>query len=95
MKIFKDTTSYVQDKVVDEIDEVKIYGRRTNENQLTLNASHHEHDRIEKIAHLLHVRGFAVKRERFMLDAKPHFALEAIWPGEGDGPYPLPQNKKE
>ena len=92
MKVFKDTTSYVKDKVVDEIDEVKIYARRTNEGKITLNASHFEKARIEKIAHMLHVRGYAVKRERFVLDAKPHFDLEAVWPGEGEGPYPLPQN---
>jgi hypothetical protein len=92
-KIFKDSTSYVKDTVVDEVDEVKIYARRNNENKITLNASHHEKMRIEKIAHLLHQRGYAVKRERFVLDAKPHFDVEAVWPGDGEGPYPLPQNK--
>jgi hypothetical protein len=93
MKVVKDTPSFIQDTVVDEIDDVKIYGRRTNENRQTLNASHHERARIEKIADWLHERGYAVKRERFLLDAKPYFSLEATWPGEGEGPYPLPQNK--
>lgn len=93
MKFFKDTPSFIQDTVVDEIDDVKIYARRTNEKRQTLNASHHERARIEKIADRLHQRGFAVKREKFLLDAKPYFSLEATWPGEGEGPYPLPQDK--
>lgn len=92
MKTIKDTSAYVKDTVVDQINGIKIYARRTNENQMTLNASYHEKEPIDEIASMLHARGYGVKREKFVLDAKPHFNVEAVWPGEGGGPYPLPQN---
>lgn len=89
--IQKETGVHVRDVVVDEIDGVRLYARRTNENTLTLNAWHFEKQPLDRIAELLHQRGYAVKREEFVLDAKSHHALEAIWPGKGDGPYSLPE----
>lgn len=89
--IQKESGVHVRDVVVDEIDGVRLYARRTNEDTLTLNAWHFEEARLSKIAEMLHQRGYAVKRERFVLDAKPHHSLEAIWPGKGDGPYSLPE----
>ncbi len=91
----KETGVYLRDVVVDEIDGIRIYGRRTNENTLTLNAWHFEEAPLSKIAEMLHQRGYAVKREQFVLDAKKHHSLEAIWPGKGTGPYSLPDKSSE
>ena len=77
----------VQDVVVDVIDGVRLYGRRTAKNTLTLNASDREQAPIERIAATLHRKGYAVKRATFVLDAKKHYDLEATWVGEGEPPY--------
>lgn len=80
----------VQDVIVDVIDGVRLYGRRTAENTLTLNASDREQRPIEHISDMLHRRGYAVKRATFVLDAKTHYDLEATWVGEGESPYQGP-----
>jgi hypothetical protein len=80
----------VQDVVIDVIDGVRLYGRRTAKNTLTLNASDREQAPIERIAGMLHRKGYAVKRATFVLDAKTHYDLEATWVGEGDSPYRVP-----
>ena len=81
----------VQDVVIDVIDGVRLYGRRTAKNTLTLNASDREQAPIERIAAMLHRKGYAVKRATFVLDAKTHYDLEATWVGEGDNPYHVPE----
>lgn len=81
----------VQDVVVDVIDGVRLYGRRTAKNTLTLNASDRQQAPIDRIAAMLHRRGYAVKRATFVLDAKTHYDLEANWVGEGDSPYHVPE----
>ncbi|HVA50756.1 MAG TPA: hypothetical protein VNH11_30710 [Pirellulales bacterium] len=77
----------VQDVIVDVIDGVRLYGRRTAKSTLTLNASDRERDAIERIAAMLHRKGYAVKRSTFVLDAKTHYDLQATWVGQGDCPY--------
>jgi hypothetical protein len=81
----------VQEVVVDVIDGVRLYGRRTAQNTLTLNASDRERAPIERIATTLHRKGYAVKRATFVLDAKTHYDLEATWVGEGEPPYAMPE----
>lgn len=80
----------VQDVIVDVIDGVRLYGRRTAKNTLTLNASDREQAPIERIAGMLHRRGYSVKRSTFVLDAKTHYDLEATWVAEGESPYKVP-----
>jgi len=92
--IQKETGVHVRDVIVDEIDGIRLYGRRTNEDTVTLNAWYFEKQPIDRIAEMLHRRGYAVKRDKFVLDAKSHHSLEATWPGEGDGPYSLPEEAK-
>ncbi|HWB12215.1 MAG TPA: hypothetical protein VG826_23510 [Pirellulales bacterium] len=81
----------VKDVVVDVIDGVRLYSRRTTAKTLTLNASSRERTPIERLAEALHRKGYAVKRETFVLDAKTHYDLEATWVGDGDPPYPKPE----
>lgn len=83
----KPESATVQDVVVDVIDGVRLYGRRTAKNTLTLNASDRERAPIERIAAMLHRKGYAVKRATFVLDAKTHYDLEATWVAEGASPY--------
>lgn len=80
----------VQDVVVDVIDGVRLYGRRTAQNGLTLNASDREKAPIERIAGMLHRKGYAVKRATFVLDARTHYDLEATWVAHGESPYKVP-----
>lgn len=80
----------VQDSIVDVIDGVRLYGRRTAKGPSTLNASDRERDPIERIAAMLHRKGYAVKRSTFVLDAKTHYDLEATWVGQGECPYHVP-----
>jgi hypothetical protein len=81
----------VKDMVVDVIDGVRLYSRRTTENAFTLNASSGDQPLIERMAQTLHRQGYAVKRETFILDARTHYDLEAAWVGDGEPPYPKPE----
>lgn len=87
----KTKTAGVQDVVVDVIDGVRLYGRHTAKNTLTLNASDRDRAPIERIAALLHRKGYAVKRATFVLDAKTHYDLEATWVSDGEPPYTKPE----
>lgn len=80
----------VKDLVVDVIDGVRLYSRRTSLATYTLNASSRHPEPIKRIADMLHREGYAVRRETFVLDAKTHYDLEATWLGEGDPPYLKP-----
>ena len=81
----------VKDMVVDTIDGIRLYSRRTTQKTYTLNASSRRREPIEKMADMLHQKGYAIKRETFVLDAKTHYDLEATWEGEGEPPYPKPE----
>ncbi len=84
------TPTVVKDLVVDVIEGVRLYSRRHSDDTFTLNASSRERGPIERMADALHRKGYGVKRETFVLDAKTHFDLEATWLGNGDPPYPKP-----
>ena len=80
----------VKDMIVDEIDGVRLYSRRNTDDKCTLNASSPQRTLIERLAEKLHRKGYGVKRETFVLDAKTHYDLEATWLGDGDAPYGVP-----
>lgn len=87
---YKDAPAEVEDEVVGQFENVRIY-RRTSRMGLspTINATDRQKAPIQAIARRLHALGFGVKVERFVLGPVYHYDVEAVWPGSGEPP-PLP-----
>jgi hypothetical protein len=84
----KDAPARMEDRVVGEVEGVRIYDRKNPSGQKTLNGSHRERGPIERVAQRLHALGYGVKVERFVLDAVHHYDFEAVWAGKGEPPPP-------